>query len=56
MNLDITIIILMMIAAIPLPSLLLGESIACRHPTSRFTQWWRKHIMDNINDDGQGII
>lgn len=56
MNLSNSIIIAMIIAAVPLPSLLLGESIACRYPTSRFTRWWRQHIMDNINDDGQGII
>jgi len=45
MKLDNTMLILMAITALPLPIIILGESIARRKPNSKFAAWWRKHIV-----------
>jgi hypothetical protein len=50
MEFNTTFLIVITIAAIPVPLLLIGESIAIRLPNSKFTTWWRKHIMADYND------
>ena len=47
MKLDNTLLVLMVVTALPMPTLLLGESIARRKPNSKFTAWWRKHVVEN---------
>ena len=50
MEFDTPFLIVITISAMPLPLLLLGESIATRMPTSKFTTWWRNHVMGRWND------
>ena len=47
MKLDNTLLVLMAITALPMPMIIFGESIARRKPNSKFTAWWRKHIVEN---------
>jgi len=47
MKLDNTMLILMAIAALPMPMIIFFESIARRKPDSKFTAWWRKHVVEN---------
>jgi hypothetical protein len=46
MKLDNTMLILMAVAALPVPMIVFGESIAQRNPDSKFTAWWRKHMVE----------
>jgi hypothetical protein len=50
MKFETMFIMVMAIAVLPLPMLLLGEHVAKKKPQSKFTTWWRKHIMADYND------
>ena len=51
MEFDTPFLIVITISALPLPLLLLGESIATRMPTSKFTTWWRNHVIGSRYND-----